>query len=293
MPRTGAGLRDDPHTRLTRLAARDPEWRTWISLLEVTLRAGAEPGWDDATANLGSEPGSSSAPLLHGRELAVEPERARRLLRALIAAAPPSTGLRDYDPSPAETLELLAATLSQDWPAVEAMAACTGVAPAPLLTVAPLAAWPFLQVWGRRLAPRIPTDWGLGFCPVCGAWPLLAEWRGLDRARRLRCGRCGTDWPLPWLSCAYCGERDHDRLGSLVSEGQRDGRKVETCMQCRGYLKGVSTLEALTPAGLLLSDLETVELDLVARERGWVRPDRPACLLEVRLGPLSTSGRGR
>ena len=92
MSRTSAGLRDDPETRLTRLAARDPEWRTWIALLEVTLRAGAEAGWDQATAEAGGEPQAGSAPLLGGRELMVEPERARRLLRALVAIAPRSGG---------------------------------------------------------------------------------------------------------------------------------------------------------------------------------------------------------
>jgi FdhE protein len=289
MPRTSAGLRHDPRTRLSGLAGRDPEWGTWIALLEATLRANAEAGWDSVPADVSCVPEHASAPLLSGRKLTVDPERARRLLRALVAIPSRSTGLQDYDPSPAEILELLVATLCQDWAVLEAVAIRAGVPPTALRAVAPLVAWPLLQACGRRLTPQIPTDWEHGYCPVCGAWPLLAEWRGLERARRLRCGRCAADWRLPWLRCAYCGERDHDYLGSLICEGQLDGRKVETCVQCRGYLKGVSTLEALTPSGLWLIDLETVELDLAARERGWARPELPAWVLDVRIGLNSTS----
>jgi FdhE protein len=74
------------------------------------------------------------------------------------------------------------------------------------------------------------------------------------------------------LWCTYCGERDHRKLGSLVPEGEGDMLKVETCESCRGYLKSLATLQAMPPFELLLRDLETVELDLVAVERGYGRP---------------------
>ena len=283
MRRTTTRVREDRDPRLSRLAARDPEWGTWIALLETTVRVAAEGGWDDALSPLTDASSGRAAPLLCRHELHADTDRLGHLLRNLAAILPASAGLDRYDPSPPETLELVAAALAQDWSAIAAVAARAGIPDGALATIAPLASWPLLQACGRRLGPHIPADWDYGYCPVCGAWPLLSELRGLERARRLRCGRCAADWPLPWLSCAYCGERRHERLGSLVSEGQLDGRKIETCTECRGYLKGVSTLEPLTPAGVLLTDLETVELDLVAREREWIRPDRPACALDVRI----------
>jgi FdhE protein len=78
------------------------------------------------------------------------------------------------------------------------------------------------------------------------------------------------------LWCIYCGEKDHRKLGSLVPEGAGETLKVDTCETCRGYLKSVATLQPIPPFELLLQDLETVELDLVAMERGYERPLRPA-----------------
>jgi FdhE protein len=283
MRRATTRVREDRDPRLSRLAARDPEWRTWIALLETTLRVAAEGGWDHALSPLTDALSGRAAPLLCRHQVHVDTDRLGHLLRGLAAILPASAGLNRYDPSPLEALELVVAAVAQDWSAIGAIATRAGVPDDALATIAPLASWPLLQACGRRLAPYIPADWDHGYCPVCGAWPLLSELRGLERARRLRCGRCAADWPLPWLSCAYCGERRHERLGSLVSEGQLDGRKIETCAECRGYMKSVSTLEPLTPAGVLLTDLETVELDLVAHERAWIRPDRPACALAVQI----------
>jgi FdhE protein len=99
----------------------------------------------------------------------------------------------------------------------------------------------------------------------------------------MRCGRCGGEWELQWLSCVYCGEREHERLGSLIPEGRGETLKVETCNSCRGYLKSVATLQGIPPFELLLQDLETVELDLIALERGFGRPEECGFSLEVRL----------
>jgi hypothetical protein len=57
--------------------------------------------------------------------------------------------------------------------------------------------------------------------------------------------------------------------------------KLETCASCRGYLKSVATLQAIPAFDLLLEDVETVELDLVALERGYHRPDESGFRLEV------------
>src|SRR2546422_4393591 len=84
-------------------------------------------------------------------------------------------------------------------------------------------------------------------------------------------------------SCVYCGERDHERLGSRVIAGRVEGRTVETCASCHGHLKSLATLQAVAPPDLLVSDLQTVELDLAAWERGFRPPGRPGFLVAVRL----------
>jgi FdhE protein len=148
--------------------------------------------------------------------------------------------------------------------------------------IAALAALPLLRACAELLQAHVPAHWPHGHCPICAAWPVLVEHRGLDRARWARCGRCGAEWRAEGLRCLYCGEREHERLGSLVPEKGGEVLKVETCATCRGYVKTVTTLQAQPPLELLLRDLETIELDLIALDRGYERP--PAAFHpEVRL----------
>jgi FdhE protein len=284
MQGTAGGFREDLDARLAELERRAPEWRTWLDLLRETLRAGTDPTWDQALGpELDATEPSRLTPLLQGRVLEVDPEQVRSLADRIARAAGERSGLARYRPTDAESLELLGATLREDGAALEALGRAAGVDGGALGTVAHLVAWPLLQACGRRLSQRIPPDWQQGFCPICGAWPTVAELRGLERGRRLRCGWCAADWALPWLWCPFCGERRHERLGALVPQGRPDSRKIETCRECRGYLKTLTTLEPMTPLGVLLADLETVELDLVARERGWSRPPGPGHALELRI----------
>src|SRR3989454_10374230 len=96
---------------------------------------------------------------------------------------------------------------------------------------------------------------GVQTCALPISWPVLAELRGLERTRCLRCGRCGGDWQRPWLACVYCSERDHERLGSLVIARRVEGRTVETCAGCHGHLKSLATLQAAGAPGPLVVGL--------------------------------------
>jgi FdhE protein len=57
--------------------------------------------------------------------------------------------------------------------------------------------------------------------------------------------------------------------------------RVDTCSTCKGYLKSIATLQGLPPFELLLQDLETVELDLVALDRGYRRPSISGFVLDT------------
>jgi FdhE protein len=142
----------------------------------------------------------------------------------------------------------------------------------PVLTanVLRLTLLPMLARWAVALAPlRQGVRWEQGFCPTCGSWPLLGEFRGLEQTRFLRCGLCASSWEFPRLLCPFCGERDHRQLGYLHAEGEESSRRAATCDSCRGYVKTVATLTPLSDAGLLVSDLATMHLDMAAAERGY------------------------
>jgi FdhE protein len=281
MHRTTAGLRTDPASRLADLGRQRPEWRAWLRLLAVVRAELDDPVWAEPLGGVDeiAATGRTSAemPLLEGRTLLVDPARLQRLLRRLARAAadgnpPDAAALRHYRPSATEATRLVEETAGRHPTA-------TGLA-----IIAELAALPLFRACERLLQHSMPTWWPHGHCPICGGWPILAELRGLDRTRRLRCGRCAGDWEVPWMCCAYCGEKDHGQLGSLVpGNGGEEVLRVETCAHCGQYLKSITTLQATPSFELLLRDLETVELDLVALDRGYSRPAGRGIPLTLRV----------
>ncbi len=292
-----AGLPDDARRRLDALARENPEWRSWLALLEETLREVHEPSWQLAVPEPRAER-LAAAPLLAGAVVALDPSLAGGWVRHLLETAAESgaggaaalaAAARAGRLDPRAVLE---AAVCQDGARLASLAAAVGAEPGALDAVAHLAAMPLLQACGRHLAGQIPPAWLHGYCPVCGAWPTLAELRGLERGRRLRCARCGGDWGIEWLRCPYCGVMDHEQLGSLVSESHGETRKVDVCTACRGYIKAVTTLRPWPSYGVALEDLGTVDLDVVARERGYTRPERPGFDLGVRLVEPVAGGDG-
>lgn len=289
---TDPGLRADLSLRLAGLGRRRPEWQAWLGLLGEAERARDDAGWRTAVdvTELGRTGVGSSAevPLLHGRVLTVEAGRVGQLVRRLMATAASgnmalAAPLDGYRPAPEDAMRLLAAAVRQDLAEIRALAAKSGIDPGAMTSIAHLAAFPLLQSCGRLLEGSMPPFWPHGYCPICAAWPILAERRGLDRTRRLRCGRCDGEWQAQWLSCIYCGEREHEHLGLLIPEERGERLNLETCASCGGYLKSVATLQRIPALELLLQDLETVELDLVALDRGYGRPEESGFSLDVRI----------
>jgi FdhE protein len=298
MQGTGTGLRADPATRLAELEQQRPEWHTWLSLLGEAAHALNDVGWRrplDETELARRFSGSpQDVPLLNGRMLQVDAARIRKLVHGLASTAAAGDvgggggggggiSLRRYRPTEAEALKLISAAVRQDDDEIDKLAAEHDVDAGALASIAHLAAFPLLQSCGRVLESRVPTSWQHGYCPVCASWPILAERRGLDRSRRLRCGRCAAEWEVQWLYCIYCGERDHDRLGSLEPDDRGEILKVETCATCRGYLKSIASLQGFPAFELLLQDLETVEFDLVALNRGYHRPLKSGYALDAQV----------
>ena len=149
-----------------------------------------------------------------------------------------------------------------------ARAAMLNLDPALMATVLRLTAFPVLANYATAVVSQNPT-WEHGYCPICGSGPLLGEFRGLEQTRFLRCGWCASSWPFPRLRCPFCDNRDHRLLGYFHVEGEENRHRAATCDGCRRYVKMVSTLTALSSPQLLVADLATVHLDLVAGDRGY------------------------
>ena len=283
MPRTAAGLRTDPTTRLAELQRRHPEWHAWLQLVGEAERTVSDAAWS-TPAGMSHFEASPGTPLLHGAILRIDAVTVQELLRRLALIASDFEGaasLRRYLPSAEDAARLLAAAVRQDADEIEQVARARELDVGALTSVAHLATLPWLRSAGQLLQDRIPEHWPHGYCPVCAAWPIFAERRGLDRSRRLRCGRCAAQWEVQWLYCIYCNERNHEQLATLEPEDQAETLKVETCASCNGYLKSIATLQGFPDFELLLQDLETVELDLVAMERSYHRPPGGGFTLDI------------
>jgi FdhE protein len=272
----------------------DPAWRPWVRLLDLALAAAGESDWASTVTLAPDRP--AGAPLLHGATLGGNSRRMRQLLRELLRESDSlvpddsgASGSHDGRSGPArrsarrrlDALGIATAAIEQDASALDRLARSADVDPGRLSAVAQLAVIPLLSTSLARFGDQVPAGWSRGYCPVCGAWPMLAEMRGLDRSRRLRCGRCRGDWQLPVLRCSYCDELRHDRLHALVPEGDEHTRRVDVCESCKGYIKTFSTLQALPVRSLAMLDLATLELDVMAQDRGYTRPSRPGYPLEV------------
>ncbi len=170
----------------------------------------------------------------------------------------------------ADPLALLHEVIAGRPEAVAAQADALGLDSAQLATVLRLTALPALMPFADALAPfRHGIPWEQGYCPTCGSWPLLGESRGLDQLRYLRCGWCASAWEGGRLRCVFCGNQDHHSLGYFHAEGEEDRLRAATCDECRGYVKVISTLSTLSPPQLLVADLASLHLDLVAADRGF------------------------
>jgi FdhE protein len=267
------------------LLASQPETAPWLGVLSAVLEeAAGDPSrtpWDAVAASttLQAER-ASGTPLLAGARIPIDASLADRWVRRVLAlaaeAGPEAISLRAAAGDVAlDTRAFLEAAVNADADRLEALARSLDIDPDALAAVAALAVMPLLHALRRRFGPLEALDprWDQGWCPLCGGWPHLAEQRGLERARRLRCARCGGDWAQPGVRCPYCGVVGHEARAALVSEQDGEARKVETCSACRGYLKSVSTLHAWAGDEVALTDLATVDLDLVALERAFDRPE--------------------
>jgi FdhE protein len=220
-------------TRLVGVAAVTPPWRPWVERVEAALREDARRTWDRATVCVG-DPAGPGAPLLDGAVVAV-----------------PTDLLGDDVDGRALQLE---SAIAQECDAD-----------------AELVALPLLRACSRGLAAALPSAWSFGHCPLCGAWPTFAESRGAERARRLRCARCATDWAYPSNRCVFCDETDATQRAMLIAE-DLPGRCADACRTCRGYLKTSPTSSPIASEDLHAEDVATIALDAAAIELAYRRP---------------------
>ena len=122
-------------------------------------------------------------------------------------------------------------------------------------------------------------------CPCCGGPPRLGLYSRQEGRRFLWCDLCNIKWPFLRVTCAFCLNRNHEKLGYLTMEGL-DGYRIDVCEVCKGYLRAAD--ERGRPedrrTDFLLEDVGTFHLCVVAEEQGW-RQGRVSHSAEARTDP--------
>jgi FdhE protein len=274
--------------RLDALATTHTEWAPWLCVVREVIAELSSPAWDahppDTVAKASPSPHLSGAALRpDGPAVAQLLDRLSAVARAqgLEALVGPATC------APANrvdaSLAVFLAAINGDDADLDRQASRAGATPEGWRALAQLLPMPYLHACARRWAATERTAWSQGYCPVCGAWPAFAEVRGIQRARHLRCGRCGAGWAMPVLACTYCATSDHDVLGTLVVDDKTARWAVDVCHGCSGYLKSFTTLQPTPPSEILVTDLASVEFDVAAIERGFLRPQAHGGTLDATL----------
>ncbi len=287
MSRTAAGLRSDPTTRLAEVARRRPEWQGWIGLLDVARRAMDGGRWPLALTPARISPSASRRePLLHNRTLRVDAGRAQSLIEELAFTAGEIEGgrsLRGLRVSRADSLALMSSAIIGNTHVIQLLATQQDVDPAALDSLAHMAALPLLQACSQQLQSLLPTT---------------GPKATVRSAPPGRCWRSGGGW----IAAAGFGAdaapptgRSSGSTASIVASGttgsSAHSRPMNrgSCSRWRparpamGISNRLPVSRAFLPLELLLQDLETVELDLVALERGYHRPQTSAFPLALQL----------
>ena len=84
----------------------------------------------------------------------------------------------------------------------------------------------------------------------------------------LQCYLCRTEWVFKRLECPFCGNSDQNKQRFFYNEDDK-AHRVEVCDQCKMYLKVVDIRVTQKDVVLLVENLVTLHLDLVAEKEGF------------------------
>ena len=117
----------------------------------------------------------------------------------------------------------------------------------------------------------LSQSWEHGHCPLCGSLPIISDLREKEGFRYNICGFCHAEYHAPRLQCPFCLEKDMAKLEYYESD-EEPGVRINACKTCNLYIK-LTDFRNLDRRTLpLVDDLESLSLDVAAREKKYKRP---------------------
>ena len=231
----------------------------------------------------------NGVPIFHGEPIPIPEQILQQGLRAFCddladGAASKKAALavsETLDTGQLQSKELLLTCLRRDQRRVKQMAMHHALAPDILWLLAELALTPFAYLLYLRTISDSPDDsknindvlnkWDLGFCPICASWPAIVEVSG---DHFLRCSFCATSWQLSSYRCLYCNN-DGQNFITAAPDPEQPERRLQMCGECGGYIKVLAVETPSVFPLLAIDDLASMDLDLLAIERKYIRPALP------------------
>ena len=81
---------------------------------------------------------------------------------------------------------------------------------------------------------------------------------------------------------------DHEELLSLVPEQAGSNGTIDACKHCRGYVKTFTKLRGDPPLEVMVNDLATVDLDIVALAQEYRRPQGAGYAVDINIASKPT-----
>ncbi|MFP4237009.1 MAG: formate dehydrogenase accessory protein FdhE, partial [Desulfonatronovibrio sp.] len=124
-----------------------------------------------------------------------------------------------------------------------------------------------------RLNLALPADhtWTFGHCPVCGSLPFISSLQGKQGFRMLHCSFCHTSYRFKRMLCPYCHENKESSF-HYFNVSEHPGFRVDVCKTCNMYIKTTDFREMDKKYLPVMDDLESLTLDIMARNQGFNRP---------------------
>jgi FdhE protein len=130
---------------------------------------------------------------------------------------------------------------------------------------------PSIEAGVEQLRSEVdPEKWLKGYCPICGSLPSLSLLKEEVGKRYLLCSYCGYQWRTDRMFCPFCNNKEQGSLQYFYGEGEETYR-IDLCDKCHQYIKMIDQ-RIIGEGDLVLEDLATLHLDILASQKGYKRP---------------------
>ncbi len=130
---------------------------------------------------------------------------------------------------------------------------------------------PSIEAGMEQLRSEVDSEtWLKGYCPICGSLPSLSLLKEEVGKRYLLCSYCGYQWRTDRIFCPFCNNKEQGSLQYFYGEGEETYR-IDLCDKCHQYIKMID-LRIIGESDLILEDLATLHLDILASQKGYKRP---------------------